>query len=867
MHTTTTRSRRSRTWRWPRQRVVGGVSACLLAAALLTTFAKPTPVLGQRRSVTRAQELAFHQATTRALAHGVIEEAETLVASRPADDPAAAAVRARILVSRGGYQEAEQLLAPIAAADPGSDAALELGLLHMYLGRKAEAADELVPVIQTGSALSQPVALYRAGRAARALDQFRQANSYFRRAASVAAGDPAIHAAWGDLFLEKYNYPDAVRSYNDAVGIDNEWAPAHLGLARALADENPPAARAAAERALAIDPSDVAAHLFVAELALDAIRPADGRAAIERALEVNPSSLEARALLAATAYVEDRVSDFDAEVARMLAINPVYGDAYRVAGALAARNYRFEEAVVLLRRAVELESDNTRAHAELGLHLLRTGDEPAAREALGRAFAADPFDVVTFNLLQLLDTLDGFETIRTDAVWVRLDRAEAPILKEYVVSLAEEALSELSDRYNFTPQGPILIEVFPKHDDFAVRNLGLPGMIGALGACFGRVVTMDSPRARRPGTFNWQSTLWHELAHVITLQMSNQRVPRWLTEGISVYEEGRARPEWGRNQELAFAHALNEDQVLKLQDLNAGFTSPDTISLAYYEASLLVEHLVASHGEQALHMMLRAFGEGVDTEEALDRAIGRDLNSLQVSFDEAVEERFGALRLALQSPEGRWAEPAAGQRVAALQELATENPGSYPVLMSLGLGAVRGRRPGRRRWTYSSARLNWCQWRPARRARMRSWQRSRFGRAIGKRAMRELEMLLGYDHTAIEPARQLAALAEEAGDSARMRLAYERIVGIDPFDATPHGVLGRQALERGDYDVATHEFGVALAIGPVDLGAAHIDLAESYRLAGQPEEAKREVLAALELAPTYERAQELLLTIVENQQP
>ena len=866
MHTRTTRSRRSQTWRWPRQRVVGGVSVCLLAAALLTTFATPTPVLGQPRSVTGAQELAFHQATTRALAHGAIEEAETLVASRPEDDPAAAAVRARILISQGGYQEAEQLLVPIASANPGSDAALELGLLHMYLGRKAEAADELMPVIQAGSALNQPVALYRAGRAARALDQFRQANSYFRRAASVAAGDPAIHAAWGGLFLEKYNYPDAVRSYNDALGIDTEWAPAHLGLARALAGENPPAAQAAAERALAIDPSDVATHLFVAELALDAVRPEEGRAAIERALEVNPSSLEARALLAATAYVEDRVSDFDADVARMLATNPVYGDAYRVAGALAARNYRFEEAVVLLRRAVELESDNTRAHAELGLHLLRTGDEPAAREALERAFAADPFDVVTFNLLQLLDTLDGFETIRTDAVWVRLDRAEAPILKEYVVLLAEEALSELSDRYDFTPQGPILIEVFPKHDDFAVRNVGLPGMIGALGACFGRVVTMDSPRARQPGAFSWQSTLWHELAHVITLQMSNQRLPRWLSEGISVYEEGRARPEWGRNQELAFAHALNEDQVLKLKDLNAGFTSPDTISLAYYEASLLVEHLVASHGEQALHTMLRAFGEGVDTEEALDRAIGRDLNSLQVTFDEAVEERFGALRLALQSPEGRRAQPAAGERVAALDELATENPGSYPVLMALGLAL------------YAAGDLDEAVdvlERAADLVPMATGEESPHAllaeiavrQGDRERAMRELEVLLGYDHTAIESARQLAALAEEAGDSARMRLAYERIVELDPFDATPHGVLGRQALERGDYDVATREFGVALAIGPVDLVAAHIDLAESYRLAGQPEEAKREVLAALELAPTYERAQELLLTIVESQQP
>ncbi len=114
-------------------------------------------------------------------------------------------------------------------------------------------------------------------------------------------------------------------------------------------------------------------------------------------------------------------------------------------------------------------------------------------------------------------------------------------------------------------RGPILIEIFPVHDDFAVRNLGLPGLIGALGACFGRVVSIDSPHARQPGTFSWQATLWHELAHVITLQMSNQRVPRWLTEGISVYEEGRARPEWGRDMEVPFAVAMEQGKVLKLQ--------------------------------------------------------------------------------------------------------------------------------------------------------------------------------------------------------------------------------------------------------------------------------------------------------------
>ena len=213
-----------------------------------------------------------------------------------------------------------------------------------------------------------------------------------------------------------------------------------------------------------------------------------------------------------------------------------------------------------------LDPTSGKAYADLGMHLMRTGEEPEARKVLERAFNIDPFDVVTFNLLQLLDTLDKFVVEKSGDLIVKFHPDEAAIMREYALPLAHEALDTLSARYKFKPKGPILIEIFPNHDDFAVRNLGLPGMIGALGACFGRVVTMDSPRARNtPGSFSWQATLWHELAHVITLQMSNQRVPRWLTEGVSVFEEARARPEWGREMEVSFARALEQGETLKTE--------------------------------------------------------------------------------------------------------------------------------------------------------------------------------------------------------------------------------------------------------------------------------------------------------------
>ncbi|HWQ00434.1 MAG TPA: tetratricopeptide repeat protein, partial [Vicinamibacterales bacterium] len=131
------------------------------------------------------------------------------------------------------------------------------------------------------------------------------------------------------------------------------------------------------------------------------------------------------------------------------------------------------------------------------------------------------------------------------------------------------------------------------------------------------------------------------------------------------------------------------------------------------------------------------------------------------------------------------------------------------------------------------------------------------------RARLELAALVGYDHTNLEAARQLAALAADAGDEAALALAAGRIAALDPFDSSAHSQLGRLALRRGDLATAIREFRAALATSPPDPAAAHCDLGEALFDAGQVAEAKREALAALEIAPSFERAQDLLLRAVE----
>jgi tetratricopeptide (TPR) repeat protein len=663
------------------------------------------------------------------------------------------------------------------------------------------------------------------------------------------------------LYLDTHDPGPAADLFRAALAADSDWAPAHAGLAEALARENPPAAAAAARRAIEIDPALVEAHLFLAGAALDVDDAADAQGHVARALAANPRSAGAHALAAAIDYVAGRTAGYDAAVARALAANPVYGDLYRVVAARAASAYRYDDAVAIAGRAVALEPDNPRTHADLGLHLLRVGDERGARRALETAFRADAYDLVTYNLLRMLDALDGFRAFDAGAATIKLHPDEAPALRHYAVPLVRDAMAQMGKRYGFDPQGPILVEVFPKHDDFAVRTLGLPGLLGALGACFGRVVTLDSPRAREPGAFNWQATLWHEMAHVFTMQLSKYRVPRWLTEGISVYEEGLRRPEWARDSELAFARAWADKKALPLADLNAGFTRPDTIELAYFQASLVVSHIVTQHGHAALNVMLRAYGDGADTETALRKATGRGSADLQLEVDAMLAERYAAVGKALQAPERL--EIPRGADVPALRALAGKHAGSYPVQMGAGqaLAAAGAREDAIAAFERAAALVPSAVGPSSPRAQIAA-----LAERAGDfpRALRELKGLLGDDHTNLEGARRLVPLARRLGDQAALALAYERIVTLDPFDAATHSAYGRLAWERRDAALAVREFRAAVDAGPVDPVPAQCDLAEALLGSGERAEAKQAILAALEAAPTYERAQQLLLRIVEG---
>ncbi len=264
------------------------------AAAARAPEAAARAAAAQAEAARAQADLAFFRASAQAIAHGQRDRAEALSRARGDRDQAGSAVRARLAADRGDFDAAAALAAPASVASPAGQAALDWGLILFQQGKKAEARRVLAPIAAGARSVTTADGLLRVARAAQALGQVRTANALFRETVAAAAKDTvliaAANTAWGGLFLDTHDPANAVASFRAALAADGEWAPAHAGLANALANENPPAAAAAARRALEIDPALVDAHLFLAGEALDADKTAEALEHLTRALAVNPNS-------------------------------------------------------------------------------------------------------------------------------------------------------------------------------------------------------------------------------------------------------------------------------------------------------------------------------------------------------------------------------------------------------------------------------------------------------------------------------------------------------------------------------------------------------------------------------------------------
>jgi tetratricopeptide (TPR) repeat protein len=819
-------------------------------------LAAVTAVVGAQTPANRAAQVDVVTQVRRALGHGSVTEARRLAETVQGPTGARALAGIYIDLFEGKDEDARTKLTPLATADPTGDAAVELGLLHLRHGRRDEGRQILNRISDfyynryTQGQVLNDNDYYRLARASQGVDKFLLADDSYKL---VKGARPDVQTDWGDMELERHRADLAADSYRAALTADPNWVRAHLGLSRAFGDDNPPQAKAAFEAARKLAPDHPDLWLLVAERAIDGEDFTAAAEALDNVAKVRSGTMDEAALRVQLAYESKDAAAVPAALKKVDEIDPRSGRGFRALGQQAAQHYRFDDAAGFARQAVERDPQDSVAHADLGLYLLRTGDETTARAELETSWSLNKSDPVTKNLLDMLDHLETFEVVPDGDLIFKFPKQDVAVLKPYALAIGREAYKTFTERYGFTPKGPILVEIFDEHDHFAVRTIGLGGLVGALGACFGRVVSMDSPRARPAGEFSWHATEWHELAHVFSLQLSNYRVPRWLTEGISVFEEHRRNPAWGREITLEFAAALGRGKTFGVKGLPEAFKNPENYSLAYFEASLVVEHLTNLNGDAGLRTLLKAYADGATESEAFVKAFGKDLDTVETSYKAFIEQKYGALREAMKAPP----QDVDPRDIEGLRTRAASAPGNFVSQLTLGQALFRaGDRTGAKAPLDRAAQLAPQATGDASPHALLAQIAEQEG--DDARARKELRALLAYNHENVKAAQKLAALA--AGKSTEdLDFALRLITDVYPYDLDAHIQLGRRLMEQSNFASALIEFQAALALNPTNLAEAHTDVADALLKLGRREEARKSAIAALKEAPTYARAQDILL--------
>lgn len=682
-----------------------------------------------------------------------------------------------------------------------------------------------------------------AGRAWRMLGDddpgaVRQALAAFDAATRLDSASVEGRLWAGDLLLERYNAPDARVEYRGVLARDEGNARALLGLARTASFEGSGDAAPLAMRSVAADPRYAPALHFLAQLLLESEQYDSARVVAERALALDSTLVEGWGTLGAVAWLADDSTAFARTEQRVTTILPRPAAFYVAIAEAAARHRRYADAVRFAARGTALDSLHARGWGVLGINQMRIGAIESGRASLQRAFARDPFNLWHKNTLDLLDQMAGFRTVRTARFEIVAPARDADLLGTILGPLLEEAYDALAERYAYTPPTPIRLELFARHADFSVRTVGLTGM-GALGVSFGTVLAMDAPAARPAGSWNIGSTAWHELAHTFTLGASAHRVPRWVSEGLSVVEERRARAGWGAHASLDFLMALHEGDLLPIGRLNEGFTRPSgpgQLSLSYYQASLVCEMLEAEFGVAAIRGLLQGYAAGLDSEAALREATGLGSDSLDVRFTQWLRTRFAVPLAALDGGEGGVFGPTwrSGQ-----EALGTGNPRAAVVAFR----AAHDRFP-----EYGGAD-----------GPLAALALAQLATGDTAAALTALAGVTTRDETALEANHLEARVRLVRGDTTGAMTALERATWISPEDVTIRRRLAEVAAGRSAHAVVVRERRAIAALSRTDPLTARTDLAEALLEAGDPAGARRELLGVLETAPAYERAQVLLL--------
>ncbi len=524
-----------------------------------------------------------------------------------------------------------------------------------------------------------------------------------------------------------------------------------------------------------------------------------------------------------------------------------------------SEKYRFSEGAEHQRTALEFDPTYLPAKIQLSQDLLRLGQEDEGWRLADEVADADQYDILAHNLSTLEKRIKGFHRLTGEGFVLRMQPREADLYGPEVLRLLAKAKETLCPKYDVELPAEVIVEIFPQQQDFAIRTFGLPGGAGYLGVCFGPVITATSPAAQGESPANWQAVLWHELCHVVTLTKTNNKMPRWLSEGISVYEERERNPTWGQRMNPAYREMTLSDDLTPVHALSSAFLESKSglhLQYAYYESSMVVEYLISEHGLEKLLQVLTDLGVGMPINDALRRVTG-SLEQLDEEFAKYLVAKANSL-----APDLDWEKPPADPS-RSLDEMLIWIDAHDDNFYALQARAKRLMREAK--WSEAKEPLERLLAAYPENVETDNAYTllARCHAALGEtdEQQERLSQLTERDDDCLDAYLQLIRFAEQAEDWPALAKYARQALAVNPLLRTAHSALAEASSALNHPQEAIRSYNALLRFEATDMAEVHFRLARLLQQTGEFPMAKRHVLEAIEAAPRYRAALKLLLEL------
>jgi tetratricopeptide (TPR) repeat protein len=459
---------------------------------------------------------------------------------------------------------------------------------------------------------------------------------------------------WSAQLAQKlYAFDLAAKSYQKLLKMRPKLPDALCGMAEIEMQtrHNAEGAEKLLKEALSVNPDHPASNLLYGLLDLEEDRYVDAKKHIDTALHTNPNNTRALALLTFYHVVmsqPDKVAEIEKRVKE---INPKCAEYFCDVGEFMEDKLRFDSSPDYYQKAIDIDPDYWRGYYGMGMSLCRQGADKCekGKEFLLKAFKKDRFNVWASNMIKAMDKIIGdkeqnvapqYLESKTTHFTLRYFNKEAAVIRPYLEEWAEKAYERQVKLFGYEPEGPLSIEVLGFQDQ-AARTVGLPNL-GALGVCFGKLCTVVSPKEGREGAtfppFNWKKVLEHEFGHVMALQLSHFRVPRWYTEAFSTFLEDDSRIE----SDQMMIDYIARGKLKKIENMNEYFR--ENILMAYVHGRYIVEYIAKNFGFEAHVKAMKLFAEGKKLAEVLPAVTGKSLEELNAGQLEFTTSFFKTVR-------------------------------------------------------------------------------------------------------------------------------------------------------------------------------------------------------------------------------